>query len=312
MGFMQTFFGGSSQKSGLDPTFKGLFTDNFNSVSNDANNLQARQIAGFTPDWLSGAQMIRNTAQSGPGFGAFNTAANTLANATGYNPMQISAGPGVNAQSFLNANVGAYMSPYLDQVANRFIQGNERARQIAQVNDAAKMTGAGAFSNSRRGLVDAQTNEAYDRNSLDTLANIYNQGFGQAAGMIQNDQARAMNADQFNANLAMQAQQANQQAGLQAQQLAQGAAVNLANVGQTQQNAGFLAGQAMQGIGSDQQQLSQAQLDAARNLMMERQAMRQGALGLNVGGGSGMTSSGTSSKGLMSAFSPMPFPFKLG
>lgn len=311
MGFMQSVFGGSTQKSGLDRDFKNLFTSNVGSVQNDAANLQARQFAGFTPDWLQGAQMIRNTAQSGPGFGAMNTAAGALSNSLGYTPQQVNAGPGVGAQSFLKANVGAYMSPYLDQVANRFMQGNERARQMAQVNDAAKMTAAGAFGNSRRGIVDSQTNEAYDRNSMDSLANIYNQGFGQATNLIQNDQNRALTADQFNASQNMQAQMANQNAGLQGQQLNQGAAVNLSNVGGAQQTAGFLAGQAMQGIGTEQQQLSQAQMDAIRNLPLERQQMIQQALGLNVGGGSGMTSSATSSKGIMSAFNPMPFPFKL-
>jgi hypothetical protein len=301
MSFMQTLFGGSTQKSGLDRDFKNLFTGNVGSVQNDAANLQARQFAGFTPDWLQGAQMTRNTAQNGPGFGSVNTAAGALSNSLGYNPQQVNAGPGVGAQSFLNANVNAYMSPYLDQVANRFMQGNERARQMAQVNDAAKMTAASAFSNSRRGIVDSQTNEAYDRNSLDSLANIYNQGFGQATNLIQGDQNRALTADQFNAEQAMRAQMANQNAGLQGQQLTQGAAVNLANVGGAQQTMGYQAGQAMQGIGTEQQQLSQAQMDAIRNLPMERQQMIQAALGLNVGGGSGMTSTSKSSTGIVPA-----------
>jgi hypothetical protein len=64
---------------------------------------------------------------------------------------------------------------------------------------------------------------------------------------------------------------------------------------------GYQAGQAMQGIGTEQQQLSQAQMDAIRNLPMERQQMIQQALGLNVGGGSGMTSSSTSSTGILPA-----------
>jgi hypothetical protein len=42
-------------------------------------------------------------------------------------------------------------------------------------------------------------------------------------------------------------------------------------------------------------------MDAIRNLPMERQQMIQQALGLNVGGGSGMTSRGTSSTGVLPA-----------
>jgi hypothetical protein len=73
-----------------------------------------------------------------------------------------------------------------------------------------------------------------------------------------------------------------------------------------QQGAGYDAANAMMGIGGQQQQLNQAQLDAYRNLDQERQAIRDRALGLNVGGGSGMTSSSSasssSSPGIASSF----------
>jgi len=277
--FIQTLFGGSSQKqqSGLDPRFGNLFFGNVESANNVANNLDARQIAGMSNDWNAGADIVRNTAQRGAGLGSLNTAAGALSQATNYQPQQVQAG------SFLTGNVGAYMNPYLDQVAGRAMQGIERGRQMAQVNDAARMTAARAFGNDRRGIVDAQTNEAYDRNAADTMANLYSSGFNQAQGIMQADQNREL-----------QAQQMNQSAGLQGQQLNQAAAGSLANVGNMQQGAGFDAANAMMGIGSQQQQLTQAQLDAQRNLELERMQIRNQALGLNVGGGSGMTSSGSS------------------
>jgi hypothetical protein len=225
-------------------------------------------------DWNAGADIVRNNAVNGAGFGSMNSAAQSLGAAAGYRPQQ------VQADSFLSGNLGAYMNPYQQQVTDRTMQGLERSRQMAQVNDAARMTSARAFGNDRRGIVEAQTNEAYDRNAADTLANLNSTGFGQAASLMQADQNRAFAA-----------QQANQNAGLQGQQLNQGAAVNLANVGNMQQGAGYDAANAMMGIGGQQQQLTQAQLDAYRNLDQERQAIRDRALGLNVGGGSGMTSS---------------------
>lgn len=277
--FFQNLFGGSSskQQSGLDPRFGNLFFGNVESANNVANNLDARQIAGMSNDWNAGADIVRNTASNGAGLGSMNTAANALRQGTNYQPQQVQAG------SFLTGNINSYMNPYMDQVAGRAMQGIERGRQMAQVNDAARMTAAKAFGNDRRGIVDAQTNEAYDRNAADTMANLYSSGFNQAQGIMQADQNRAL-----------QAQQGNQNAGLQGQQLNQGAAVNLANVGNMQQGAGFDAANAMMGIGSQQQQLTQAQLDAQRNLELERMQIRNQALGLNVGGGSGMTSSGSS------------------
>ena len=280
MSFLQGLFGGSKskQQSGLDPRFANLFFGNYNTSNEIANNLGARQIAGMSNDWNAGADIVRNNAVNGAGFGSMNSAAQSLGAATGYRPQQ------VQADSFLTGNLGAYMNPYQQQVTDRTMQGLERSRQMAQVNDAARMTAARAFGNDRRGIVEAQTNEAYDRNAADTLANLNSTGFNQAASLMQADQNRAFAA-----------QQANQNAGLQGQQLNQGAAVNLANVGNMQQGAGYDAANAMMGIGSQEQQLNQAQLDAYRNLDQERQAIRDRALGLNVGGGSGMTSSGSSS-----------------
>lgn len=301
MGFMQTLFGGSSSRSALDPAFKGLFSENVDATKTDAANLGARQFADFTPDWLKGADMTRNTAQNGAGFGAMTTAADALTKAISYKPDQVNAGPGVNAGSFLNANVGAYMNPYLDQVANRTMQGVERSRQMAQVNDAAKMTAAKAFGNDRRGLVDAATNEAYDRNAQDALAKLYSGGFDKATDLITSDQDRALNADKFNAGQSLDAQKANQLAGLEGAQLGQSAAVNLSNVGKGQLDAGYAAGKELRGIGSEIQDFSQAQMDALRNLPLERRKMIQDALGLNVGGGSGMTSTSTSSTGIVPA-----------
>jgi hypothetical protein len=268
----------SQSQSGLDPRFGNLFFGNVNAANDVANNLDARQIAGMSNDWNAGADIVRNNATNGAGFGSMNSAAQSLGAATGYRPQQ------VQADSFLTGNLGAYMNPYQQQVTDRTMQGLERSRQMAQVNDAARMTAARAFGNDRRGIVEAQTNEAYDRNAADTLANLNSTGFGQAASLMQADQNRAFAA-----------QQANQQAGLQGQQLNQGAAVNLANVGNMQQGAGYDAANAMMGIGGQQQQLTQAQLDAYRNLDLERQQLRNQALGINVGGGSGMTSSSSSS-----------------
>ena len=95
--FFQTLFGGSSSKqksqSGLDPRFGNLFFGNVDAANQVANNLDARQIAGMSSDWNSGADIVRNNATNGAGFGSLNSAAQSLGAATGYRPQQVQAAP---------------------------------------------------------------------------------------------------------------------------------------------------------------------------------------------------------------------------
>jgi hypothetical protein len=62
---------------------------------------------------------------------------------------------------------------------------------------------------------------------------------------------------------------------------------------------GFQGANQLAQQGAQQQQFSQQQLDAVRNLPLEQQQIINQALGLNVGGGSGMQSS---SRGSGSSF----------
>ena len=92
---------------------------------------------------------------------------------------------------------------------------------------------------------------------------------------------------QFNAANMQQANLANQAAGLQGAQFRLGAAQQLGTQGAAQQANQFANAQAMMGLGQQRQAFSQQQLDAARNLGLERLGIMQGALGLqpaNLGG----------------------------
>jgi hypothetical protein len=104
-----------------------------------------------------------------------------------------------------------------------------------------------------------------------------------------------MSLEQANAQLRQQADLANQQAGLQGSQQRMQACAQLADVGALTQNLGFTQAQQLGQIGQQQQALSQAQMDAIRNLPMEQQQIINEALGLNPAGGSGVQSSGRSS-----------------
>ena len=115
--------------------------------------------------------------------------------------------------------------------------------------------------------------------------------------------ASAQNAASLaNQQAALQAALANQGAGLQANQQGITAASQLANAATNLQNLGFGQANQLRDQGLLQQGFSQQQLDAIRNLPLEQQQILNQALGINVGGGSGMQSSSTSGQGLFGLF----------
>lgn len=155
-------------------------------------------------------------AQSG-GAGAGKGGAGMNPVAAGANPYSQAAGAqsaafgqlggaaGLNAAmpQATMAAAGQYMNPYTQQVLDRTQENIARQTGIQQTQNAGNAAQAGAFGGARHGLVEAQTNEAAQRQMADTAAQLNTQGFQNAVGFGQ--------------------QQVQNQIG-NAQQLAQGAA----------------------------------------------------------------------------------------
>jgi len=251
----------------------------------------------------------------------------------------------VNAGSFLNQNMQAYMNPFNQAVTEQGLTDLERARQLEQQNTAAKATAARAFGGSRQGVAEAETNRAYGDTAQRFIAQQNAAGYEAAQRASEADLARSMQAQQLNqaqdlattqqslqlagqfglanqdaalraalanqgidlstgqlntqnaqqAALAnaqnfLQANLANQQAGLQANQQRIGSSGLLANIAGQGQQMGFAGANQLAQQGGMQQGFSQQQLDAIRNLPLEQQQIINQALGINVGGGSGMQS----------------------
>ena len=267
----------------------------------------------------------------------------------------------VNAGSFLNQNIQAYMNPYTQAVTEQGLTDLERARQLEQIQTSAKATAARSFGGSRQGVAEAETNRAYGdtaqrfirqqnadayeaaqrasesdlarsmqaqqlnqaqdlattSQSLDLagrfgLANqdanlraqLANQGIDLSTGQLNTQLEQQVNLanqearnriNQFNASNFLQANIANQGAGLTANQQRIGSSGLLANIAGQGQQMGFTGADQLAQQGGVQQQFSQAQLDAIRNLPLEQQQILNQALGINVGGGSGMQSSSSGS-----------------
>lgn len=270
--------------SGLDPAMRDQFLQNTERAKGVAAGLGAREFAGFTPDQQAAFEQTRQFADpNSQQMQQVGSAANIAERAGNYQAERVRGG------SLLNQDIGAYMSPYTQAVTQQGLQDINRSRQMAQQQGAASATAAKAFGGSRQGVAEAETNRAYDENALRFVGQQNAAAFQAAQAGAESDLARQQ-----------QARLANQQAGLQANQQRIGASGTLANIAGQGQQMGFAGAQQLGQIGAQQQQFSQQQLDAVRNLPLEQQQIINQALGLNVGGGSGMTSS---SRGSGSSFS---------
>jgi hypothetical protein len=310
MGFGQQ---SSNQSSGMDPAIRQAFLNNVNRATGVGEALGARQFASFTPDQEAAFSTIRQFADPGSlGVTQANIGARMVGQAGNYSPQMVagqqadrSAVQNLAAQSGAQ-NMQQYMNPFQQDVVDVALGDIERSRQMQQMQGSAQAQRAGAFGGSRQGVAQALTNEAALREAGRTAAGLRAQGFETAAGLGMQDAARQLQAqsanqgvdmslEQANAQLRQQAGLANQQAGLQGAQQQMQAGAQLADIGALTQNLGFTQAAQLGQIGQQQQAMSQAQLDAIRNLPLEQQQIINEALGLNPAGGSGTVSSGRSS-----------------
>jgi hypothetical protein len=280
MGASKTTNVSSSQ---LDPAMRDEFLRNVERAKGVAGGIGERQFEGFTPDQQAAFEQTRQFADpNSRQMQQLGGAANIAERAGGYQAERVRGG------SLLGQDIGAYMNPYTQAVTQQGLQDINRSRQMAQQQGAASAVAAKAFGGSRQGVAEAETNRAFDENAARFVGQQNAQAFQAAQAGAESDLARQQ-----------QARLANQQASLQANQQRLGASGQLAGIAQQGQQMGFQGAQQLAQQGGMQQQFSQQQLDAVRNLPLEQQQIINQALGLNVGGGSGMQSS---SRGSGSSF----------
>lgn len=161
----------------IDPALMSLYQQNYQSAQGVAN----LPFQPFTGEAVSPINATQRQAT-----GIFGNLANASA-------------PTINAGLLKNTDLSPYMNPFQSQVIDRTLQAQERARQMAQVTQNQAATSAGAFGGSRSGVLGALTNEGYDRNTADLIANLNAQNFGQAQAAATGDINRIYGADTTNA-----------------------------------------------------------------------------------------------------------------
>lgn len=168
-----------------------------------------------------------------------------------YNPMM------AGSQSFGNRAAAQYMSPYAMQALQPQLQEQARMSAMQGQEQQAQAVGRGAFGGSRDALMRAERERNLGIQQGNTISTGLNTAYTNAQQQFNQDQARAMAAQQ--ANIGQQQFGAN--LGLQGLQTANQAAGTLGQLGQQQfgqeQSAIGLQNQ----LGTQQQQLEQNKIN---------------------------------------------------
>ena len=204
-------------------------------------------------------------------------------------------------------NVGAYMSPYTEAVAQPTYQALRQQQEQERQRMLGEQIRGGAFGGDRGRIAQANLAQQQNLATAQALGNIYQQGYGQALGAAQQQQGVALQAEQANRQAQQQAanqflgigqqafgqgaQTAQQQAALAQQLFGQGAQAaqtqqalgqglygigagvsqGLAGLGTGAQQAALQGGQAQLAAGTVEQQTQQAQNQALYNQFLQQQ-----------------------------------------
>ena len=260
--------GTTTSTSSIDPQIKEAFLANFQQAQGVAGALPTQQFAGYNPMYQAGEEALVNTALAGPGIAGTDLAAQMAAYGGVYQPGQITAqqtnlGLGQGA-----GTIGSYMNPFTEQVRTNALADLESARRAAIQQTGERATQARAFGGSRQGVAESLTNAGFAKQAANLGATLNEQAFNQAVALQQADIARRSAADI-----------ANQQAGLQGAQLRLGGASQLGNLAAQQQALRLGGAQAVMGAGGARQALEQQQMDAIRNIGLQRLGVVQTSLG---------------------------------
>jgi hypothetical protein len=260
--------GTTTSTSSIDPQIKEAFLANFQQAQGVAGALPVQQFAGYNPMYQAGEEALVNTGLAGPGISGTDLAAQMAAYGGVYQPAQISAQQTNLSMGQGPGSIGSYMNPYTSMVRENALGDLESARRAAIQQTGERANAARAFGGSRQGVAEALTNQGFAKQAATLGTTLNEQAFNQAMAMQQADINRMSAADI-----------ANQQAGLQGAQLRLGGASQLGNLAAQQQALRLGGAQAVMGAGGARQALDQQQMDAIRNIGLQRLGVVQSSLG---------------------------------
>jgi hypothetical protein len=306
----------------VDPALMALYQQNYNTAQGVANRpyqpYAGELVAPFAPAQTQAQGLLGNIATGNVGDSALASAVGNAQGVLGYTPPAIAApqistqqiaAPQISGGSLANTDLTPYLNPYQSDVVNSTLAQLTQARGMAQRQTNQQATAENAFGGSRSGVANALTNQYYDQDTANTLANLNAQNFTQAQNAAQSDIARQLTAAQANQGAGLTASQANAANALSASNASAGntlaAGQANTNAGLAAQNLGLNASNLLSGLsaqqlqqalakagalstGGNQQQQQQQAVDTSAyqqflnkwNYPLEQQQLRNQALGL--------------------------------
>ena len=267
--------GSTTSSTSIDPDIKRAFLSNIAQAQGVAGALPVQQFAGYNPLYTAGEEQLVNTGLGGPGISSTDYAAQMAALSGTYQPAELQA---VQANLGMSGpgSIASYMNPYTSMVRQNALEDLESSRRMAIGQTGERAMQARAFGGSRQGVAEALTNQAFAKQAGTLGTQLNESAFNQAVQLQAADLARQQ---------AAAAQ--NQATGLQGAQFRLAAGGQLGNLGAQQQALRLSGAQAAMGAGGARQAFEQQQLDALRNVDLQRLGIAQSALSLqpaNLGG----------------------------
>ena len=225
-------------------------------------------VAGFSPDQLQQFQATRGMFESGMGYDPTKALQGmaqeqfrpTIQPVTGFQAPTIEAtqAPGaaqigpVSTPQFrglLSQDIGAYQSPYQQQVIDLAMGDIQRQADIARGSAQDRAIRAGAFGGSRSAIIESESQRPYAEAMQRTAVEGRQRGYEQAQQAAQADLARQQQLGIFGAGQeqqrALQQAQFGQQAGIFGAELGQQRRMQQAQMEQQRQMGGLdIAGRA--------------------------------------------------------------------
>ena len=178
------------QTTQIDPAQQAMYEDLYRRSKGIAAQpfvpYTGKRVAGFSPDQLRAFQATRGMFEAGQQYDPLGTLSQL-----GQQPT-----PGL-----LQADIGAYQSPYQQQVIDQTMADIQRESDIAQQQAQSRAIKAGAFGGSRSALLETEATRPYIEQKARTSAALRQAGFEQAQRAAESDIERQMRDRQFQAGI---------------------------------------------------------------------------------------------------------------
>ena len=256
------------QTTQIDPAQQAMYEDLYRRSQGIAAQpfvpYTGKRVAGFSPDQLRAFQATRGMFEAGQQYDPLTGLqqltqaptptiqpvtgfqAPTIQGLQGPQAAQIGGVSGPQFRGLLDADIGAYQSPYTQQVIEQSMADIQRQADISRGQAQSQAIRAGAFGGSRSALLESESQRPYIEQMARTAAGLRESGFQQAQQAALSDLARQQQLGVLGTELqqqrALEQARLGQQAGLTGFEAQQQRAMRQAELAQ---QAG-LAGQDIQ------------------------------------------------------------------